>query len=152
MEPTEIKKLASEANGETWKYLTKDILGEDEKVQMLSCAYASLYLWARSGGTAINLARGHWLISRVCCVIESPTLAQHHSKLCQTYTDLAEDKKDFDFVYAFESEARVAALLQNNKKAIELKAKAKKLASEIKDAQDREIVEGDLNSGPWFGL
>lgn len=152
MDITEVKKLASEANSEAWKFLSRSNLGEDERIQMLACSYSSLYLWARAGGSSLNLARGHWLISRVACVLDEKSLAQKHSKLCRSYTELATDRKDFDDVYALESEARVAALIGDKARSAELQMKAKKLASEVKDSEDRELVEGDLAAEPWFGL
>jgi len=143
MDLTEIKKLASKAKGETRKYLTKSNLGKDETVQMLSCAYASLYLWACSVRSHLNLARAHWLIRRVCCVMESSDQAKHHSKLCQFYTDKVDDKKDFNVVYVIESQARVAVLMKETQKALKLKTKAQKLATEVQDSQDREIIESE---------
>lgn len=152
MELSEIKKLAVEANNETWKYLSKTDLGQDEKVQMLNCAYASLYLWARAGGTALNFARGHWLISRVLCVLEEADLADHHTKLCRYYTEQADGKKDFEDMYVIEAEARVAALKGDRTTAAKLKAEALRLAALVKNPEDRKFAELDVRAEPWFGI
>jgi hypothetical protein len=42
LEPSDTKKLAANANGETWKYLAKPHLTEDERVQIL-CCYDEVY-------------------------------------------------------------------------------------------------------------
>ncbi len=59
---------------------------------------------------------------------------------------------DFDISYAFMAMARALAL---NGKVTE----AKKYYDDcivsiekIKDPEDKDIVESDLNSGPWFGI
>ena len=152
MDQSGLRKLASEANGEAWKLLSSNDLGQDEKVQMLSCAYASLYLWARAGGTTLHLARGNWLISRIGCVLEDSRLAEHHANLCRAYTELADDKKDFDAVYAIEAQARVAALNKDHAAAASLKAEASRLAALVEDSEDRQITEDDVHSEPWFGI
>lgn len=152
----QLKKLAIEANNETWKYLSQPELKPDEKVQILASAYSSLYLWARAGGDFVNLTRAHWLISRVLCVLEQKDLAIHQSKLCGSYLELAIRDglavKDFDKVYSVEAEARIAALMGNHAQAKSLKAKALGMAKDIVDPEDRQILEGDIRAEPWFGL
>ncbi|MBI4040946.1 MAG: hypothetical protein HY390_03645 [Deltaproteobacteria bacterium] len=124
MENAEIKKLAIEANNQVWNYLQKKELNLGEDLEMLASAYASFYLWKKCGGTALHLARGHWLISRICCHLRESNLALQHAKLCEKYTDESPDKKDFDEAYKWEVLARSSALLKNFKEAKELKNRA----------------------------
>lgn len=152
MNNDELKKLAIKSNGETWNYLQKESLADDEKVQMLCCAYSSLYLWASSGGTSLNLARGHWLLSRVCCVLKEASLANKHAELCSVYTEMAADRKDFDEVYAIEAKARSMALSGDRVLAAQLKRQASELATKIQDPENKSIAEADILSEPWFGV
>ena len=46
--------------------------------------------------------------------------------------------------------ARALAALGRDAEASEERARA--VAIPVADAQDREIVEGDLAAGPWYGL
>ena len=152
MEPKEIQQLAANANAEVWNLLAQPKLTDEEKDKMVSAAYASLYLWENGGGTIINTARGHWLISRVMCVLGEATLARHHAEFCSRRTALAEDRKDFDVAYAIEAEARSAALLGERKTAESLREQAMELARTVKDEEDRQLVISDIASPPWFGL
>lgn len=148
----EIKKLAKEANGQTWKDLQKKDLSPDEGVRMLASAYASLHLWERAGGSALNLARGHWLVSRVCCVLSEATLALRHAKLCDRLTNQADDRADFDQAYQTEALARASALSGDLEAARTYKQQARERGDRIQDPEDKKIFLADLESEPWFGL
>lgn len=153
MEAKDIRTLAINANMETWEFLQKQNLTEDDKDRMIGAAYASHYLWEKCGiGSTVNLARGHWLISRVMCVSGQRDLANRHATLCTTYTLEASDREDFDEVYAVEAEARVAAMSNHQEKARELRAKALAMAETITDAKSRELVINDIMTEPWFGI
>ena len=153
MEAVHLRKLGIDANITTWNFLQQESLSEDERSQMIQSAYASNYLWEKSGlGTKINQARGHWLISRVMCVAGNVELAASHAALCKRYTEEASDCEDFDRVYAVEAEARVAAMQGNLEKARELRTKAEAMAAALQDAETRDITIGDVKAEPWFGL
>lgn len=152
MESNDLKQLANEANMETWSFLGNPSLSNMDRDKMLAAAYASLYLWEKGGGTEINQARGHWLISRAMCVAGEPKLAAHHAEECARYAASATDRKDFDEVYAIEARARAAALNNDPQKARELRRQASSMAESIADPEDRELVVGDIASEPWFGL
>jgi hypothetical protein len=153
MDAKDLQKLGIDANIETWGLLQKQTLTDDDVDQMIATAYASNYLWEKSGlGTKIHQARGHWLISRVMCVAGDAKLAQRHSILCSRYTAEAADREDFDEVYAAEAEARVAAMQHDQNKARALRSKAEAMAATVKDDESREITIGDIKSDPWFDL
>lgn len=147
----DIKKLAVEANNTVWKLLQAPHQTPIETSNLISAAYASLYLWNQIG-TDLHRARGHWLLSRSFVVIGNVQLAQVHADLCAEFTQKAEAAKDFDHAYVIEAQARVLALSGQKDKARPLFEKAKELGSKIADPEDKSIYEGDLNSEPWFGL
>src|SRR5262245_25002579 len=148
MESQDLKKLAIDANGETWTHLQNPSRTPDERDRMAASAYASLYLWEKAGGTALNQARGHWLISRVHCIAGNPELAARHAQLCDRYTQAATDRKDFDDVYAMEAQARAAAMNREFPAAARLKAQADQRAQAIQDPEDKQLVLTDLASEP----
>ena len=152
MDPAELKKLAIDANGEVWSLLQKPALTAEEGDRMSASAFASLYLWGKAGGTPLHQARGHWLISRVMCVLNEPSLAAHHALLCDRFTKESADRSDFDEVYALEAQARAAAAKKDFGTAGPLKSRATQQAEAVKDPEDRKILMGDLHSEPWFGL
>ena len=51
---------------------------------MLEKAYASLYHW-RHCGTALNVARGHWQISRVHAIIGNGESSLFHARTKLVY-------------------------------------------------------------------
>ena len=57
---------------------------------------------------------------------------------------------DFDLAYAHEVRARALACLGRLEEAEAELAAAR--AVPIADDEDRQIVDGDLAAGPWFGL
>jgi len=138
MEPKDLQKAGIDATMETWTLLQKPSLTDEERDQMIATAYASHYLWEKSRlGTNIHQARAHWLISRVMCVAGQPALAERHALRCAEFTAQADDRKDFDDVYAIEASARAAAANNNAAKAKELRAKAAAMAKEVADQEDR---------------
>ncbi len=145
MENAEIKKLAVESNKQTWVYLQKTELDQAEKIQMLTAAYASLYLWARCG-TTLHLARAHWLIQRVACVLQEKNLALRHAELCEAYTNQSADKKDFDQAYVFEAFARAYALNENLELAEKFKIQAQQAGEKIADPEDKKIFLADAKA------
>lgn len=149
---TQRHQTGIDANQETWELLSKQSRSEEENDQMIAAAYSQNYLWEKGGGTALNKARGHWLISRVMCVVGEPRLAARHAELCARFTEEATDRTDFDVAYAVEAEARAAALNGDRQKATELRSRAEKLAEAVADPEDRKILVDDLTSEPWFGV
>lgn len=153
MEPSDYRHIGIDANMETWAFLQKPSLTEEEKDQMIEAVYASLYLWEKSGlGTQINQARGHWLISRVMCVAGNVQLAERHATLCAHYTSEATDREDFDAVYVVEAEARVAAMHGQKEKARALRTKAMEMVTTVADEEGRKLLASDIDTEPWFGL
>lgn len=76
-------------------------------------------------------------------------LALHPAEQCMKVVEEA-GLQDFDRAYAQEAKARALACLGRLDEAgVELKAAR---AVPIADDEDREILEGDLATEPWYGL
>jgi hypothetical protein len=62
------------------------------------------------------------------------------------------DVADFDISYALMAMARSTALNGDLAAAKEYFEKCKESIEKIKDPEDKRIVLGDFNAGPWYGL
>jgi uncharacterized protein YndB with AHSA1/START domain len=140
------------ANNSTWELLDGRQLTDDEADDLLGRAYAATYHWRRAeGATAVNAARGSWLVSRCHAVLGQGELALHHARRSSAHVQEAGDlAADFDHAYAHEATARALACLGRLDEARAELALAGAVA--IADPEDRSILESDLKSEPWFGL
>jgi len=146
------KLFAAEYNGGVWELLEKDDRTEEESAKMLHMAHASCAHWLKAG-TEVNHQRGEWMISRVNTVLGYPEAALRHAKSCMKLTEQhAEEMDDFDRAFALEAMARAFALAGERETALEYFGKAEEAGKAITDAENREIFEGDLNGGNWFGI
>lgn len=67
------------------KYLAQENLGREEKLQMLSCAYAYLYLKAASNPKPTELGDAHDLIAKCFDKLEDPEWALRHRETAKGY-------------------------------------------------------------------
>jgi hypothetical protein len=141
-----------EANNATWEWLAKpdgERTDEDDEL-MTRSAYTAAYHWARAKGRGPeNEARAEWLLSRVWVVRGEGALALRHADRCAA-AGAAGGLQDFDLAYAHEARARALACLGRDDEARASLAAAR--AVPIADDEDRAILEGDLDSGPWYGI
>ncbi len=141
-----------EANNATWEWLGKtdgERTDEDEEL-MTRSAYTAAYHWARASGRGPeNEARAEWLLSRVWAVRGEGALALRHAERSAAAVAGA-GLQDFDLAYAHEARARALACLGRDDEARAELAAAR--AVPIADEEDRAIVEGDLEDGPWYGI
>jgi len=150
--PVEHRKLAIEANNSTWEFLDCELgsLSELDSEEMTRRAYAAAYHWSRAeNATVINEIRASWLIAKVWIHQSRGDIALAVSNRCIELC-LANNVKDFDLAYVYETKARSLACLGDLDGARE----AKQCASlvEIADEEDRKLVAADLAKGPWFEL
>ncbi|MGE5673274.1 MAG: hypothetical protein ACM3XM_05255 [Mycobacterium leprae] len=148
----EHRMLAQKTNGAVWGLLSKADRTPAENDQMVWSAYASLFHWSQAGN-ALNLQRGHWLLSRVYAVVGDSVMALRHAEQCLALTHPAGADaaalgfRDFDYAYAEECLARALAL-GGNPAAKEHLAKAQALGTQIAGERDREIFQSDLVTPP----
>jgi len=127
-----------------WDYLEKPERTGQEDDTMLNAAHASRFHWEQAG-TAVNLARGEWQISRVYAVLQRPEPAKYHAtrtlEICQ-----ANGIGDFDLAFAYEALARASAVAGNDEDSGRWLELARQAITGIQDADDRALVEKDLAS------
>jgi hypothetical protein len=78
-------KLIQGAQDYANKYLTQETLGSAEKLQMLSCAYAYLYLKAAAQGSMKELGEAHELIAKCFERLEDSSWASKHREVAAGY-------------------------------------------------------------------
>lgn len=151
-DPVTHKSLAIEANNSTWEILGKPLeeISPDDAEEMTRRAYTAAYHWQRAEGTGpANEARASWLLSRVWSVRGHGEIALAHAQRCLTTCEEA-GLADFDLAYAHEAIARAWACLGDRDRALHHRSLANQVP--IADSEDRELVQADLASEPWFGL
>jgi hypothetical protein len=151
MDYREIKKIADEARDLAFKLLQQEKLSKEEESQMITAAQAAVFIWSKAG-TSLQIARAHWLTSRIFCRFAEGRLALLHAQLCDFHTKMAKDKRDFDEAFAIESLARAAALKGDLETASRLKSEAKVLGEKIRDPEEKKIFEQVFHDFTWFDL
>jgi hypothetical protein len=149
-EKQEHRRLGKELNNLVWQLLQKKDRTADEDETMVHAAHASCYHWSVAG-TAVNVARGEWLISHVYALLERAGPALHHAKRCLE-TVRANEIGDFDLAYAHEGMAR--ALAANRQKAEFEKyfRLSQEAGARIQEEEDRDLFYQDFKAEPWFGM
>ena len=142
------KKFAVDLFNLTWELLDKSGRTQAENDTMLHAAHASRYHWEQVG-TAVNLARGEWQVSRVYSVLERPEPALYHARrsleICQQ-----NNIQDFDLAFAYEALARAFSVSGDLNKSRHFLASAIKAGEAIIDEGDREVFFSEVKSIPGF--
>jgi len=134
----EHRRLGVELFNDTWRLIESR---EDDET-MVNEAHASAYHWSRAPECRPeNLARGHWMISRVYALVGRAEPALHHARRCLELCD-SHDLRDWDLGFAYEALAR-AHRVAGDAAAV---ARYRSLAEgvEIADAEDRDLLVQDL--------
>lgn len=143
--PNERRQAIDLFNG-VWRLLEKEDRTQDDDDTMVHMAHASRYHWGQVG-TAANLARGEWQISRVYSVLERPEPALHHARrvldICR-----ANGIGDRDLAFAYEALARASAVAGDKEHARVWTEQALAAAEDVAEAEERELVLTGLESIP----
>jgi DNA-binding transcriptional MerR regulator len=145
-EVTDERKLASDLFNGVWALMETEGRTPAQDDRMLHMAHASRYHWEQVG-TAVNLARGEWLCSRVYAVLRRPEPALHHAR---RVLDICEENGigDWDLAFGHEAVARAYAVAGDRAAAEAALERARAAAEDIADPQDRELLDGDLRTIP----
>ncbi|SDY67195.1 hypothetical protein SAMN05421684_0934 [Asanoa ishikariensis] len=137
------RTLAAELFNRVWDLLERTDRSPADDDTMLHMAHATRHHWGQVG-EPVNLARGEWQCSRVYSVRGRAEPATHHAQRC---LDLCIEHGigDFDLAYAYEALAR-AALTGGDQAAAALLEQARGAAARIAEADDRALVEADLQA------
>ncbi len=144
------RKMAVDLFNETWNYLDKEKLTDDEKDSIVNASHASRYHWGvrvKNGwdATPINLGRGDWQLSRVYAVLGDGKRAVHYGT---TYLDICKKEgiKDWDLAYAYEAIARGYSVLGDEKNKSKYLELAEKATTKVEDKDTQDMILGDLKT------
>lgn len=137
------RKIAVSLFNHTWELMEKERTPHEDEL-MISESQASLFHWRFAGGN-LELARGHWIISRVYSMLSMPESAIYHGKksldLCRE-----NDLGDFDSGFACEALARSYFLQKDHVEFLKYLEMANGHAKKIKDPEDRKWLEFNLGN------
>ena len=138
------RQLAVDLFNHTWELLDQNERTQAEVDEMIHAAHASRYHWGLAG-TAINLARGEWQISRVYSVVERGEPAHYHARrsleICQE-----NNIGDFDLAFAYEALARAASVAGDQEALKENLAFAKAAGEKIAEQDDKDYLFSELEN------
>jgi hypothetical protein len=135
---TDERQAGVDLFNETWRLIESR---EDDDL-MIDCAHASAYHWSVAPECKPeNRARSAWLVSRVYCVAGRAEPALHYAErcfqLCERY-----GLGDWDLAFAYEALARGSGVAGDQDAVQQYVELAR--AVEIREADDRQQLEGDL--------
>ena len=140
------KYFSATCFNQTWDYINKTERSAQEDDEMLASAFASLWHWMqREDRKPENLPIGYWQVSRVYALLGQ---ADNARRFGQRSLELAQaDGAEPVFVgFAYEALARAESIAGNQGKASEYLQAARRLAEQVSDAEDRQLLEKDLDA------
>jgi hypothetical protein len=147
LEPHEHRAEAVALFNGVWQMLDLEDRTPAQDDQMVHAAHASRWHWSQAGELSGDqqLAVGEWQCSRVYSVLGRGEPALHHARACLA---ICQDGGLGDWVVAaaYEALARAAAVAGDLGEARSWLARARTAVAAIADPEDREVIEGDLNS------
>jgi hypothetical protein len=136
------RELAVNLFNFVWTLLDKPERTLDEEDTMIHAAHASRYHWSLAG-TAVNLARGEWQVSRVYAVLGRAEPALYHGRRCLDHC-LENSIGDFDLAFAYEALARASAVAGDQTACERYCALAQEAGEKIAEQEDRDLFFSDL--------
>lgn len=145
------RQIGKDLFNHTWTLIEKADRTPEETDRMIHAANASAWHWSKGGGTLANAARGEWQISRVYSTLGRGEPALWHARRCLELAEAAVKAgvaDDWDVPAALEGLARAQAVAGDRDTAMATRARAKAALDRIADPEDRQVVEGDLETTP----
>jgi DNA-binding transcriptional MerR regulator len=136
------RQLAVDLFNHVWTLLEAPDRTPMQDDEMLHAAHASRHHWGEVGEPA-NLVRGEWQCSRVYAVLGRAEPALWHARRCLA---LCEEHGigDWDIAFAHEAIARAYRVAGLHDAADASVARARELATQISDPEDRDLLLSDL--------
>jgi len=132
------RQLGVDLFNSTWRLIES----REHDELMVAMAHASAFHWMCAPRCKPeNVARGHWLASRVYTLVGRAEPALHHATRCFEICE-ADELHDWDLAFAYEALARAHKTAGDDAEVERYRALAE--AVEIADAEDREVLERDL--------
>ena len=140
------RSMAASCFNKTWEYLRKSELSAEEAEEMVHASHASFWHWTQvEDHTPLNISIGTWQLARVYAVARLPERAEYFAQRC---IEVGENNDLFPYFvgYGYEAKARAKALQGDGQAAQNLISKAKRLADQVQELDDRMVLLDDLKA------
>lgn len=136
------RRFAVDLFNHTWDLLEREERSEDENLEMLAAALASLHHW-RQVGEPKNLSVSDWQVARVLAVLDHPEAAMRFGARSLR---LAEEHELGPFYagYGHEALARAAAVAGDAAGRDRHLAEARALAELVESEREADLLRKDL--------
>ena len=143
------RKFAVNCFNMTWSLLDKKDRTKEEDDKMVHAAHASRFHWGEIG-TAVEVERGEWQISRVYSVLHRADSALYHAKRC---LEICQQKNigDFDIAFAYEAMARASTVAGDRSNCEHYLKLATEAGKQIREKGDRDYIFNQLKTIPGCG-
>lgn len=140
MTPDETRTMAARLYNDAWALLRSADRSSDDDLMMLHKAHASRLLW-EDIGTAREHSIGEWQVARVYSTLNLGEAALLHAQASLRHAERLGDP-----VFLCCAHEAVARALRTSGKDFQAHlAQARVYADQVKDPEDREILDRDLN-------
>ena len=136
--------FAAHCFNKTWEYIEKETLSEEDKEDMITASYASLWHWKkRTDCTDQNLSIAYWQLGRVHCLAGKLQTAEEFGQKC---LKVSEDGKLTPFFkgYAYEVLLNVSVLKKDWVQAKKYLSLAEEQLTQVKDKENQGYLKKDL--------
>ncbi|MCK4576016.1 hypothetical protein KAU34_06390 [candidate division WOR-3 bacterium] len=142
------KRFAVEMFNLVWSLHDKKNRTKEEDDKMVHAAHASRFHWGEIG-TAVNLERGEWQISRVYAILDRAQSALYHAKRC---LEICEENKigDWDIAFAYEGMARSYAVAGKKTECEKYIKLAEEAGKQIKEKGDKDLFFSEIKTVPGY--
>ena len=147
LSPQQRRQFAVDLFNHVWTLLETAGRSAEQDDEMIHAAHASRYHWGEVG-TAANLGRGEWQISRVYATLGHPESAIFHARRCLAYIESGDGIDDWDLPFAYEALARAHAVAGDLPGSAQYEQLARETGALIAEAEDREHLLTQLATLP----
>jgi DNA-binding transcriptional MerR regulator len=147
IDPATNRQLGKDLFNHVWSLLEIPDRTPAQVDELIHAAHASRYHWMQVGD-ASNAATGEWQCSRVYATLGRGEPALWHARRGLEILETA-GISDWGIAAAYEALARASAVAGDLTAAREWRAKARTACDSIEEAEEREIIEGDLATLPF---
>ncbi len=142
LDPADERRLAVGLFNHVWTLMEMPDRTAEQTDEMIHAAHASRYHWGVIGKPE-NRARGEWQVSRVYAILGRGEPATWHARRC---LEICQENGigDWDLAFAYEALARAARVSGDPEGRERYLAKAREAGDQVKDAEDRQLLESDL--------
>ena len=136
--------FSADCFNKAWELIEKPNRTSEEDEQMVRLNQASIWHWTqRDDCKSRNMSIGYWQASRIYAILGRSEEARRYGRLCLEHSQA---EPPFFLVYAYEAMARAEKTAGNSALADEYCTEVARLAENITDPADKNLLLNDLSS------